>query len=218
MVLLQLIFMDQDLAFVLQIDSIKISMVLLKDSKIKVHLLLDSKVHLLLDSKIKVHLLKDFKTNVLLLNLLALLHLEILSHLNFKGLLHHHKFSLANSPFHLGFKTKALHNLDFKIRVHRVDNNSHNLKTGDVLQTNNSLFHLWVQTPIISANLLLLLNHKILAISANLEDKVIMEVLKIRTKTLDNNHLLDNKDNEIELLAISWKVIPYDQLLLEAFT
>ena len=165
MVLLQLIFMDQDLAFVLQIDSIKISMVLHKDSKIKVHLLLDSKVNLLLDSK-----------------------------------------------------TKALHNLGFKIRVHRVDNNSHNPKTGDVLQTNNSLFHLGVQAPIISASLLLLLNHKILAISANLEDKVIMEVLKIRTKTLDNNSLLDNKDNEIELLAISWKVIPYGQLLLEAFT
>jgi hypothetical protein len=107
--------------------------------------------------------------------------------------------------------------LGFKIRVHRVDNNSHNLKTGDVLQTNNSLFHLGVQAPIISANLLLLLNHKILAISANLEDKVIMEVLKIRTKTLDNNNLLDNKDNEIELLS-SWKVIPYGQLLLEAFT
>jgi hypothetical protein len=218
MVLLQLIFMDQDLAFVLQIDSIKISIVLLKDSKIKVHLLLDSKVNLLLDSKIKVHLLKDFKTNALLLNLLALLHLEILSHLNFKGLHHHSKFSLANSPFHLGSKTKALHNLDFKIRVHKVDNNFHNLKTGDVLQTNNSLFHLGVQTPIISASLLLLLNRKILAISANLEDKVIMEVLKIRTKTLDNNHLLDNKDNEIELLAISWKVIPYGLLLLEAFT
>ena len=45
-----------------------------------------------------------------------------------------------------------------------------------------------------------------------------MEVLKTRTKTLDNNHLLDNKDNEIELLAISWKVIPYGLLLLEAFT
>jgi hypothetical protein len=121
----------------------------------------------------------------------------------------------------VGFKTKALHNLGFKIRDLKVDNNSHNLKTGDVLQANNSLIHLGVQAAIISASLLLLLSHKILAISVNLEDKMITQVLKIKTKTLGNNLLLHAKDNEIELLdklAISWKNIPYGLLLLEAFT
>jgi hypothetical protein len=121
----------------------------------------------------------------------------------------------------VGFKTKALHNLGFKIRDLKVDNNSHNLKTGDVLQANNSLIHLGVQAAIISASLLLLLSHKILAISVNLEDKMITQVLKIKTKTLGNNLLLHAKDHEIELLdklAISWKNIPYGLLLLEAFT
>lgn len=224
MVLLQLIFMDQDQAFVLQTDSAKISMVLQVDSKIKGHQLVDSKVHLLADSKIKVLLLADSKIKVHLLldsKINVLLNLDVHSNVNFKGHLHHHRFSLVSSPFLVGFKTKALHNLGFKIRVHKVDNNSHNLKTGDVLQANNSLIRLGVQVAIISASLLLLLNHKILAISANLEDKVITQVLKIKTKTLGNNHLLRAKDPEIELLdklALSWKVIPYGLLLLEAFT
>ena len=75
-----------------------------------------TKIYLLGDFKIKVHLLKDFKTNVLLLHLLALLHVDSLSHANFKARLHHHKFNLANSHFPVDFKTKVLHNLDFKIK------------------------------------------------------------------------------------------------------
>jgi hypothetical protein len=166
---------------------------LLVDSKTKVHLLVDSKtkVHLLVDSKTKVHLLVDSKTKVHLLNLRVHLHRDVLSRVNFNVHLLHHSINLASSLLPVDFKINALHNLD---------HSSHNLKTGDVHQANlrASLINVELQVSIISASLLL--HHKILAISVNLEGKMITRVPKVKTKVVDHSHLLHAKDNEIEFL------------------
>jgi hypothetical protein len=95
------------------------------------------------------------------------------------------------------FKIKALHNLDFKIRVLKVDYNSHNLKIGEVNHL-DFLINAELQAAIISANLLL--HHKILAISLNSEGKMILEVIKDQIRIVDNNHLLPSKDLAIEFL------------------
>ena len=92
-------------------------------------------------------------------------------------------------------------NLDFKIKLfHNVDCNSLSNRIGDAHQASHwdSLIHVEVQIKIISANPL---HHKILAINHNLEDKMILDVLKDKTHVMDhNNHKLANDLAKIEFL------------------
>jgi hypothetical protein len=96
----------------------------------------------------------------------------------------------------------AHHNLDFKIKLfHNVD--SHSNKIGDALQTSNWNSQILVQhlSKMISVNLL---HHKILAISLNLEDKVILDVLKDKTHVVVHN--LNNLVKDLEILEFLRKI------------
>lgn len=153
-------------------------------------------------------LLVDSKINALLHNIYAhhrvdiLNHVDTLKHVIFRLHLHHHVIYLANNHHLQDSKMHAHHNLDFKIKLfHNVD--SHSNKIGDALQTSNWDSQILVQhlSKMISVNLL---HHKILAISLNLEDKVILDVLKDKTHVVVHN--LNNLVKDLEILEFLRKI------------